>query len=157
MKKLILILVIMLSSCVSADKIRFSEPASVEFVTASKFTVRCMVENRSAHNVTLVSARIEFYSGTSSVATVILPDAVTIPECSVGQVGFTLRIKFSDPLTMLSMANLESLTVPGFTLKGEAVVKSGMGRKKIRFNNSSLNEILRTFDPEGKLTFSKEP
>lgn len=155
MKKLILILAVVLSACADAGKISLSEPASVEIVTPSKFTVHCMVENRSAHDVMLVRARVELYSGQNNVATVMLPDKVTVPRCSVGPVEITLRIKFSDPLTMLTVANLESLAAPGFTLKGEAVVKSGMGRKKIRFDNSPLNEILRTFDPDAKLTFNK--
>lgn len=156
MKKLILIFAIVavvLSSCASAGKIRFSEPASVEIISSSKFTLHCVVENVSAHNVTLVSARVELFAGSSSVATVMLSDAATVPKCSVGPVGVTFRIKFSDPLAMLTMKNLESLATAGFTLKGEAVVKSGMGRKKIRLDNYPLNEILRTFDPDGKINF----
>lgn len=157
MKKLIFIAAILaagLSSCASADKIRFAEPASVEIVSSSKFTVHCMVENCSAHRVTLANVRVELWSGSSSVATVILADAATVPKCSFGRVGITFRIKFADPLAMLTMTDLESLAARGLTLRGEAVVRSGMGRKKIRFDNYPLNEILRTFDPDGKINFN---
>ena len=150
MKRLILIaFVALLASCASANKVRLSGPVEVEVVSSSKITLSCHAENRSAHNVTLQSVRMDLRTtgSGSSVATAMLAEPVIMPRRSVGRTEFTFRVKFTNPLMMLALAagGHDALDPSRFTATGDAVVKSGVGRKKIHFDELPLNEILTTF------------
>ena len=137
-----------LASCANPKKVAFAGPVEVEVETASKASVGCLVQNCSAHRIKLLSARITLHYETESFATVLLSEPVGIARCSEGRVWFPLRFRFANPLTALSAENLEALDWENMYVTGEAVVSSGVGRKKIRLRNYPVREFLINFDAD---------
>lgn len=148
MKNVILIIILgfCLASCANPDKVMFSGPVEIEVETTSKADVGCRVENRSGHRIRLLSARFMLHYETGNFVTVLLAGPVTITKRSEGYVWFPLRFRFADPLTALSADNLEAIDWENMYVSGECLVRSGLGRKKIRLDNYPVREFLTNFD-----------
>lgn len=138
------------ASCTNPHKVSVSQPVTLDMETASKWTVTCRVTNCSAHRVTVGEARLTLHYRDAKIGTVILAEPVTVAKCSENDVAIPVRVKITnDPLALLSLASLRELPSDELYVTGEAVLKSGIGRKKIRFDRHPLSEILTNFAPSG--------
>lgn len=140
-----------LASCANPRKVTFSGPAEYEIETASKINVSCDVLNCTAYKLTLKSGRFKLYYGSSDYATVLVGGEVSIPRCGQARVAVPLRVRFADPLMMLSAATMETIPFDRLTISGEAVVRAGAARKKIRFERYPLSQIVSIFESGSKL------
>ncbi len=137
-----------LASCANPKKVTFSGPVGVDVETGSKAGVGCRVRNCSAYRIRLLSARVRLHYETENFATVLLAEPVVIAKCSEDYVWFPLRFRFADPLTALSAENIEAIDWENLYVTGECVVRSGVGRKKIRLDNYPVREFFTNFDPD---------
>ncbi len=144
----LIILAICLASCANPKKVTFSGPVEVEVETASKADVGCRVQNCSAYRIRLLSARVRLHYETENFATVLLAAPVEIAKCSEGYVRFPLRFRFANPLMALSAENIETLDWENMYVTGEAEVRAGLLKKKIRLKNYPVREFLTNFDTD---------
>ena len=146
---LVMLLVLGLASCANPDKVAIAGPVSLEVASASKVDAGCMIRNCSAHRITLVSAKFTLHYAAENMATVLLAEPVVVKKCSEEYVELPLRIRFANPLMALTAANLESLDWDNLYVTGEGVVRSGIGRKKIRLHSYPVREFLTIFESGG--------
>lgn len=147
MRKILLIICIAvgLASCANPRRIMLSGPLAVESLSLSKVEVSCIVENCSAYRVNLLDAKFKIHYASAALADVMLAGPVSVAKCSREAVMFPLRVKFSNPLAALSALDWENLDWDNLYVTGEGVIRSGLGRKKIRFTDYPASEILTIF------------
>ena len=138
MKKiLILTLAVLFCSCGAnlVDKITVVSPVNWEVETLSRVRVVCSVDNSSCHAVHILEGRMRLYTDMGTLATAMLGERVKIPRRAVSDVEIPLRVKFDNPLALLSMP-------AGVRVSGEATVRVGPVRRKIHVENKPVSEFI---------------
>jgi hypothetical protein len=136
-KLLILAAAVLLASCGGnlREKLTLVGPVNVKAESLSKVVAVCTVENSSCHKVRVLDGRFTLHTGRGAIATVILGEQLTVPRRAVTELAIPLRIRFNDPLAALGLPS-------GAMVSGEATVRMGPVRKKIRVENESLSEFI---------------
>ncbi len=137
MRKFLILAAVLLASCGGnvGDKIRVMEPLGWRVESLTKVVVECTIENSSCHAVRISDGRFRLHTATGDVATVLLNEEVKASRRSVTELEVPLRMRFRDPLALLSLPS-------GLMVSGEVKVRIGPVRKKIRIENEPVSEFI---------------
>lgn len=136
MRKFLIVAAVLLASCGGnlRDKIVVHPSADVRVESLSKVVVECTVENSTCHKIRLSAGRFRLHTRLGDIATVLLNEEVTVPRRATTDLEIPLRIRFNDPLAALALPE-------GAMISGEARVRMGPVRKKIRVENEPVSEF----------------
>lgn len=146
---IISVLVVLLAACSTPRKLTVEGPVEWRVETPSKLVVVGTVRNCSAHGVRVTDARLRLHYVAGDYVTVLLGEPFHIARCAATAVEFPLRVRFADPLAMLTAAAMESLPVEKLFVTGEVAVRIGCVRKKIRVENTPLSQFLNNLAGPG--------
>lgn len=142
---LLLLLVVLMSSCIKQGDISVKEIEDVSVRSMSNVDMKLSVENLSGHNVKIESAKFRIDKGDKPFMTILLRDRVVIPRRATSSVGMNWAIKMDNPLNALAMMGSLKKSLEGMTVTGEIVAKAGWGGKKIKLDAVPMSQILATF------------
>lgn len=137
-----------LTSCVHQDDVSISSVDRLSLKSLSKPEVMVTVENCSARNIQLKEGHFVFRRNGRDLLQVITTDKIVIPKCSETTIDLPLRMKASDPLAIAAAVSGGKKRLNGITVTGEITVKAGMGRKKIKFRDKPVSQIISIFGIE---------
>ena len=149
------VLLFLLTSCVGAGKVKILDVGGVNMATPSKIEALFVVENSSAHNIQVKSGKFVIQSSGSDLMDMTLSEPIKIARRSTSEVTLPVRVKLSDPLMALAFAMGRGPDLNKLTVTGEAVVKAGWGRKKIKLDKVPLSKILSNFGVDPTEVFGK--
>lgn len=150
MKKYLAILftvLILSQSCVRRDDIAVTlDKAEIENISRPEVVVT--VDNGSCRDIRVKSGRFAFSKNGEVFLRVMLVDRVAFPKCSETTLELPLRMMASDHFAAMDISRDIRAQADKVTVTGEAVVKAGMGRKKIKLRDVPISQILSIFDSE---------
>ena len=149
-KYLFLLLLLPLVGCIKPSDLRFGgiESTRITALGASQsgLAIALKVANTSGTNLTLIRGNIRLYKGEQLLSEAIVDDKVKLPRKFDGTIEVPIRVRMGDGglLGMLgTMGILYANGLQGTTVSGSAIVRAGMVRKKISFDNINTDQLLK--------------
>lgn len=140
MKKLIFALfatVILLSSCVSADKIKVLDVSEPLTKSPTEFVLSVTVENNNGQNIKLKDAKFDISLDGRVLARAITGETIVIPRKRTSEIEIPIRLSIRDLVGIVALSQ-DADRIDQLKISGSVIVKAGMLRKRYEVDNVSL-------------------
>lgn len=162
MKKTLLLAVaavaLLMTGCVKPDSVKIHklENVSISLQGGTKISAIVLVENTLKRNITVraLDFVITDPAGTE-LAQMEVEDEVLVPKNGMSSVLLPIKVRLTDPVGGLRMLRDIDDISDRLRVTGTAMVKTGGIKKKYKFENVPLSNIIANFDPEGALKSPK--
>lgn len=147
--RLLLLGVILLSSCVKYEEIEINDVKLKSFEMTAPTTMKVKfsvtVDNPTKTDVSLLSFIGEICKEGSQFANVTLDEAVKAKAGSVSENELSADVRLTDPLALLTTGiNMKNWDANEFTINGKAVFKNGRGiRKSVKFKDLPIDRAIK--------------
>ncbi len=141
--------VLLLSSCVSADKVEMVGVEDFYMVDETKFEVTVKLKNGNGSNLTVKRASIALMEGKTALVELMLDDKVLIPKRCERALMFPVSVRYSDPETLSQLPEKTNGGTP-LVVIGKVTGQVGIFSQTRKVGPMSVEEFLALLDEENR-------